>query len=114
VWNWKPERWGSSLGQGRYQEESLWQGTTMMMMTKIIIRDYIKKNMHVDRCCSFWRQKCDQESSREDFKISRSRNIKLSHVECESKRESVIIGATGTISKSLRQHLSIIPGKHEI
>jgi len=27
---------------------------------------------------------------------------------------SVIIGATGTISKSLRQYLSNIPGKHEI
>jgi len=26
----------------------------------------------------------------------------------------VIIGATGTISKSLRQYLSNIPGKHEI
>ena len=26
----------------------------------------------------------------------------------------VIIGATGTISKSLRQYLSITPGKHEI
>jgi uncharacterized protein YycO len=27
---------------------------------------------------------------------------------------SVIRGATGTISKSLRQYLSNIPGKHEI
>jgi hypothetical protein len=26
----------------------------------------------------------------------------------------MIIGATGTISKSLRQYLSNIPGKHEI
>ena len=26
----------------------------------------------------------------------------------------IIIGATGTISKSLRQYLSNIPGKHEI
>jgi hypothetical protein len=26
----------------------------------------------------------------------------------------VIIGATGTISKSLREYLSNIPGKHEI
>ena len=26
----------------------------------------------------------------------------------------VIIGATGTISKSLRQYLSVIPGNHEI
>jgi hypothetical protein len=32
----------------------------------------------------------------------------------KAKVISVIIGATGTISKSLRQYLSNIPGKHEI
>jgi len=31
-----------------------------------------------------------------------------------TKAIPVIIGATGTISKSLRQYLSNIPGKHEI
>jgi hypothetical protein len=31
-----------------------------------------------------------------------------------AKMKPVIIGANGTISKSLRQHLSNIPGKHEI
>ena len=35
-------------------------------------------------------------------------------MEYESKLLPVIIGATGTISKSLRQYLNNIPGKHEI
>jgi hypothetical protein len=35
-------------------------------------------------------------------------------VESERRVILVIIGATGTISKSLRQYLSNIPGKHEI
>jgi hypothetical protein len=35
-------------------------------------------------------------------------------VECESKLIPVIIGATETISGSLRQYRSNIPGKHKI
>jgi hypothetical protein len=35
-------------------------------------------------------------------------------VECKKKVIPVIIGATGTISKSLRQYLSTILGKHGI
>jgi hypothetical protein len=35
-------------------------------------------------------------------------------VEFKAKVIPVIIGATGAISKSLRQFLSNIPGKHEI
>jgi hypothetical protein len=32
----------------------------------------------------------------------------------ETKMIPVITGATGTISKSLKQYLSFIPGKHEV
>ena len=32
----------------------------------------------------------------------------------KAKAIPVIIGATGTVAKSLRQYLSNIPGKHEI
>jgi hypothetical protein len=32
----------------------------------------------------------------------------------KTKVIQVIIGANGTVSKSFRQYLSIIPGKHEI
>jgi hypothetical protein len=35
-------------------------------------------------------------------------------MECETKVIPVITGATETISKSLKQYLSNIPGKHEI
>jgi len=35
-------------------------------------------------------------------------------VECKKKVIPVIIGATGTISKSFRKYVSNIPGKHEV
>jgi len=41
--------------------------------------------------------------------------IEIQHMwNVKAKVTSVITGATGTISKSLRQYLSNIPGKHEI
>jgi len=36
------------------------------------------------------------------------------HVECDSKSDTNNNSVTGTISKSLRQYLSNIPGKHKI
>ena len=41
--------------------------------------------MHVNRCCKFGRQKCDKESSREDFKIQKPYNRNTMHVECKNK-----------------------------
>jgi len=41
------------------------------------------------------------------IEIQHMRNVK-------GKVKLIIIGATGTISKSLRQYLSNIPGKHKI
>jgi hypothetical protein len=35
-------------------------------------------------------------------------------VECKNKGDASIIGATGTISESLRKYLSSIPGKNDI
>jgi hypothetical protein len=35
-------------------------------------------------------------------------------VECKNKGVPVIIGATGTISKSFRKYVSTIPGNHEV
>jgi len=40
--------------------------------------------------------------------------IETAHVECKTKVIPVIIGATGTISKSFRKYVSNIPGKHEV
>jgi len=36
------------------------------------------------------------------------------HVECKTKVIPVIIGATGTISKSFRKYVSNIPGNHKV
>jgi hypothetical protein len=77
----------------------------------IIIRDNKKGTcMLID----VWRQKFDQERSCEGFKVYRLHNRNSVYVECESKSVLVITGVTGNISKSLRQYLSNIPGKHEI
>ena len=55
------------------------------------------------------------ERSREDPEIQIPYNRNTAHVECKkTKVIPVIIGATGTISKSFRQYLSNIQGKHEI
>jgi len=78
-----------------------------------IIHDDQKINRHLPRCNS-WRQKCDQERSWEDFKY---KDLVI-EIQCvwnvKAKVILVIIGTTGTISKSLRQYLSNIPGKHKI
>ena len=37
--------------------------------------------MYVNRCCNLRRQKCDQETSSEDFKILRPYNRNTVHVE---------------------------------
>jgi hypothetical protein len=70
--------------------------------------------VYVGRCCNFRRQKCDQEKAENILKykdltmeIQRKWNVK-------TKVTPVIIGATGTISKSFRKYLSSIPGKHDI
>ena len=41
-------------------------------------------------------------------------NRNTTHVECKTKVIPVIIGATGTISKSCRKYVSNIPGNHEV
>jgi hypothetical protein len=62
--------------------------------------------MHVNRCCNFWRQKCDQKEAEEILKykdliieIQRMWNVK-------AKVTSVKTGVTGTILESLRQYPS--------
>jgi len=69
--------------------------------------------MYVNRCCNSWRQKSDQEKSEKILKykdlvieIQRMWNVKAKVIP--------VIGATGTISLSLRQYLSNITGKHKI
>ena len=40
--------------------------------------------------------------------------INTAHVECKTKVIPVIIGATGTISKSFRKYVNNVPGNHEV
>jgi hypothetical protein len=70
--------------------------------------------MHINRCCNFWRQTYDQEKA-EKFLKYKDLTIEIQHMwNVKAKVTPVIIGATGTISKSLIQYLSNILGKNEI
>ena len=48
------------------------------------------------------------------LKYKEPQNRNSAHVECDNKSDTGNNRATGTISKSLRQYLSNIPGWHEI
>jgi hypothetical protein len=70
--------------------------------------------MHVNRSCYYWRQKCGQKKKQNILKykdpiieIQRIWNLKVNVI-------PVIIGANGTISKSLRQYLNNVPGSIDI
>ena len=70
--------------------------------------------MYVNRCCNFRGQKCDKKEAEIILKytdltieIQRMWNVK-------TKVIPVIIGATGTITKSFRKYVSHIPGNHEV
>jgi hypothetical protein len=69
--------------------------------------------LYVNRCRNFGRQKFDEEAERivkyKDLtvEVQRMWNVK-------TKVIPVIIGTTGTITKSFRKYLSNVPGKHEV
>jgi hypothetical protein len=70
--------------------------------------------MYVDRCRNSRRQEYDSKRSEKILKykdltieIQRMWNIKTRVI-------PVIIGATGTISKSFRKYVSTIPGNYEV
>ena len=68
--------------------------------------------MYVNICCNLKRQKCVKAEKILKYKdltieIQRMWNVK-------TKVIPVIIGATGTVSKSFRKYVSNIPGKHEV
>jgi hypothetical protein len=67
--------------------------------------------MSVNRQCNIRKWTHDQKRSGEDSTIIRPHKRNSEHVEPTA---NVIIVTAGTISKSLRQHLSNIPGNHEI
>jgi len=70
--------------------------------------------MNVNRRCNFRRKNLIKKEAEKILKykdltveIQRMWNVK-------TKAIPVIIGATGTISKSFRKYVSNIPGKHEV
>ena len=70
--------------------------------------------MYINRRCNLRRRKYDLKISREDSKYEdltiekqRMRNVKTEVI-------TVIILATGTISKSFRKYMNNIPEKHEV
>jgi hypothetical protein len=67
--------------------------------------------MHVNRRCNFRRQKKYAEKILKYEELT-TEIEGMPHV--KTKVIPVIVGATGTISKSFRKYLTNIPGKHEI
>ena len=74
----------------------------------------MKGNMFVNRCCDLGRQKCDYEGSQKILKF-KDLIIEIPRMwKVNTRVIPVIIGATGTISKSFRKYISNIPGNHEV
>ena len=70
--------------------------------------------MYANRCCNFSRQKSDKKDAEKLLKY-KNITIEIQHMwNVTTNVIPVIIGTTGTISKSFRKYLSNIPGKHEI
>ena len=70
--------------------------------------------MYVNRRCNLRREKCDLKKADKILKY-KDLTIEIQHMwNVTTKVIPVIIGATGTISKSFRKYVSNIPGKHEV
>jgi hypothetical protein len=46
------------------------------------------RNIHVNRHCNFWRQKCDYERSRKISIIQKAYSTNTAHVECENENDT--------------------------
>jgi hypothetical protein len=70
--------------------------------------------MYVNRCCDLGRQKCDKKEAETILKY-KDLTIEIQRMwKVKTRVIPVIIGATGTISKSFRKYVSNIPGNHEV
>jgi len=70
--------------------------------------------MYVNRCCNVRERKCDLKKAEKILKY-KDLKIKIQRMwNVKTKVIPVIIGATGTISKSFRKYVSNIPGNHEL
>jgi len=80
----------------------------------IIIKNKKRENMHADRCDNIRRQKCRAKGSGKEVKIQEFMYRDTTNVEPEMYDCTVIIGATGIVTRSLRKNLETVPGKHSI
>jgi hypothetical protein len=70
--------------------------------------------MYVNRRCNLRRQKRDKKETEKIFKYKDLRTEIQRMWNVKTNVTPVIIGATGTISKSFRKYMSNVPGNHEI
>jgi len=70
--------------------------------------------MYVNRSCNRRRRKCDKKEAEKILKY-KDLTIEVQGMwNVKTNVTPVIIGATGTISKSLKKYVSNMPGKHEV
>jgi hypothetical protein len=70
--------------------------------------------MRTDRCGNTGRQKCCAKGSGKEVKIQEFMYRDKKNVGLKCTVVSVMIGATGIVTGSLRKHLEAVPGKHWI
>ena len=70
--------------------------------------------MNVNRRCNLRRQKRDKKEAEKILKYKDLRTEIQRMWNVTTNVIPVIIGATGTISKSFREYLSNVPGNHEV
>jgi len=70
--------------------------------------------MHTDKFGNTRRQKCCAKGSGKKFKIQEFVYRDTTNVEPQMYDCTIIIGATGIVTRSLKKNLETIPGKHSI
>jgi hypothetical protein len=70
--------------------------------------------MPTDSCGNTGRQKCCAKGSGKEVKIQGFMNRATTDVEPEMYGYTVIIGATGMVTRSLRKNMEAVPGKRSI
>ena len=70
--------------------------------------------MHTDRCGNTCRQKCCAKVSGKQVKIQQFMYRDTANVEPEMYYCTLITGATGIVTRSLRKNLEAVPGEHSI
>ena len=71
--------------------------------------------MHVNRCSNFRRQKCNYKKEAEKILKYKDLTVEIQRMwNVKARVITVVIGVTGTISKSFRKYVSNILGNHDV